>query len=141
MPATRISTVAAIAALNAITALYNAGGAGSIKIYTGAAPTELEIAATGTLLGTLPLSATAFPTAVDGTNKATATANAITADSVADANGTAGYFRACNNAGVAVSQGTVTATAGGGDMEIDNIAVQAGDTITVTAWVLNMPEL
>lgn len=34
-------------------------------------------------------------------------------------------------------QGTVTATGGGGDMEIQNTNIAAGQSITVTAFAIN----
>jgi hypothetical protein len=141
MATPRISTASAIAGLNSILALLNVGSAGNIKIYVGTAPTTLEESATGLLLATCPLSATAFPTAVDATDKVTATASTITGDTNASNDGDAGYFRGEDGNGLEVIQGTVTATAGGGDMEIDNITITTGDTVNVTAWTVTLPEL
>lgn len=130
--ATTISAGAANAAVDAITALLNGG---HIEIRTGAQPAGPGAAATGTLLGTLTLSATAFGTASGGT----ATANAITGDTSADASGTAGWFRGYTSASAGVIDGAITATGGGGDMELDNTGIVAGGTIDVSSWTITMP--
>ena len=141
MADTRISNAAAQAMLNALTALYDAGsGAGYIEIRTGSAPAELESVSLGTLLGTLPLNDPAFAAATDAAPGASASANPITGDADADADGTAGHFRAYDSDGNAISQGDITGVGGGGDMEIDNTSVQTSDTINVNTWVLSMPE-
>jgi len=124
-----------IAARNSAgTALTDLLNSGSIQIRTGASP-GVDSAATGTLLGTLPLSATAFGAWAAGS----ATANAITQDASADATGTAGYFRALNSGSGAVIDGTVTVTSGGGDLELNSISITSGGTIDITSWAINHP--
>lgn len=127
-----ISTAAQNAAANAVAALLNGG---HLEIRSGAMPATVGTAATGTLLGTLTLSATAF----GGSSSGVDTANAITGDSSADATGTAGYFRAYDSASVAVIDGTISATGGGGELQLDNTSIVAGGTINVTAWTITMP--
>ncbi len=122
-----------IAARNAAgTALTDLLGSGSIEIRTGTSP-GVDSAATGTLLATLPLSATAFGTWAAGS----ATANAITQDASADATGTAGYFRALNSGSGAVIDGDVGTS--GTDMILNSVAITAGATVDVTSWVINHP--
>ena len=122
-----------IAARNAAgTALTDLLGSGSIEIRTGTSP-GVDSAATGTLLGTLPLSATAFGTWSAGS----ATANSITQDSSADATGTAGYFRALDSGSGAVIDGTVGTS--GTDMILNSVAITSGATIDITSWVINHP--
>ena len=124
-----------IAARNSAgTALTDLLNTGSIEIRTGTSP-GVDSAATGTLLGTLPLSASAFGTWAAGS----ATANAITQDASADATGTAGYFRALNSGSGAVIDGTVSATGGGGDLELNSVSIVAAATIDITSWVINHP--
>jgi hypothetical protein len=133
-----MSNAAAKAALDAALALLNVGGAGTVEIRTGAPPTNVEDAATGTLLGTLTLSATAFPASADANPGAIATANAITDDSSADASGTAGWFRAKSGGGTGVIQGTCgTASA---DMILNTAVIVSGLPISVTSWTVTMPE-
>lgn len=67
------------------------GSTGYLLIYTGSPPANCGTAATGTLLASLPLSATA------GTvSSGVLTMNAITSESAA-ATGTAGYWRLCTS--------------------------------------------
>ena len=138
--ATRISNAAAIAAVDAVTALLNVGGAGYIEIRTGSQPADVSVAATGTLLGTLTCSADAFGDAVDVTGAARATAATVNPDTNADAAGTAGWFRAYNGGGTAVLDGNITVTSGGGDMELDNINIALNDTISVSSWTVTLSE-
>src|SRR3954469_23436506 len=98
-----MSILGAKTALNALTALLSAGGAGTVEIRTGAPEATTLTADSGTLLATLTLSATAFPASTSSTTNglATATANAITSGTAVASN-TAGHFRAKSNAGVVI---------------------------------------
>lgn len=134
--ATRISTVARTAAADAIVDQLDAGpAAGYIEIRTGAQPATANTAATGTLLATLTLSDPAFGAAVSGV----ATASAITSDAAADATGTAGWFRAYTSAAGAVIDGSVTATGGGGDLQLNSVSIVLGGTVSITSWTVTMP--
>ncbi len=128
-------------AIAAITALANVGGAGVIKIFTGAAPASCETADSGTLLATLTLSATAFPTAVDNSaGGATATASTITSGTAGNT-GTAGYFRSYQHVPSTTNawiQGTVGTSAA--DMIINTTAITSGDTVACTAWTITLPD-
>jgi hypothetical protein len=126
-----ITIAARNAAGKALTDLLNTG---SIQIRTGASP-GVDSVATGTLLATLPLAAAAFGAWSAGS----ASAGAITQDASADATGTAGYFRALTSGGAAVIDGTVTVTAGGGDMELNSVSIVAAATVDITSWVINHP--
>jgi hypothetical protein len=129
---TQISTASRSAACDAITALI--GASATVKIYTGSAPTHTSDAATGTLLGTLTMSATPFGAASSGV----ATANSITSDTSADASGTAGYFRVSTSGGTVIFQGTCgTAST---NMVFDNATIVAGGTIAITSMTLTVPE-
>jgi hypothetical protein len=109
------------------------GGAGTIAIRTGAQPTNVGDADTGTLLGTLTFSATAFGSAASGT----ATAAAITSDTIADASGTAGHFRIKDSAGNIVADGTCGQ--GSGDLSFDNSVIVAGGVIAISAFSVTVP--
>lgn len=138
--ATRIANGVAKAALDAVTALLDAGpAAGYIEIRTGSQPASVGVAATGTLLATLSLSDPAFGAATTA-SPSVATADAITSDTNADASGTAGWFRAYDSAGTAVIDGSITTTAvGTGDMLLDDTNIVAGGTVAVTSWTISMP--
>ena len=134
--ATRISNAARSAATDGVVDLIDAGsGPGTVQIRTGAQPATVATTATGTLLGTLTLSDPAFGSASNGV----ATAGTVTGDSSADATGTAGWFRALDSNGVAVIDGSITATGGGGDMTLDNVSIIAGGTISITSWTVTQP--
>jgi len=139
--ATFVSNVGAKAMCDALTALCDAGGAGSIKIYDvgGGIPADCDVAITDqTLLAQLTLSATAFGAAADATPGAVCTAAAITSDTSADATGTAAFFRACNNGGTAIIQGTVDTS--GADMNLDSTSIVAGGTVSISSWTFTVPE-
>lgn len=136
---TRISNAGAAAACDALVDLLDGGsGAGYIEVRTGAQPASVGTAASGTLLGTLVLSDPAFGNATTA-SPSVATASAITSDSTADASGTAGWFRAYDSAGTAIIDGSITASGGGGDMQLDNVNVVAGGTISISAWTISLP--
>lgn len=136
-----VSMLSARAALDALLAKLNvAATAGRIKIFSGAMPATCEVADSGVLLSTLLLSVTAFPASVDSvtTGLATATANAIASDTNAAANGTAGYFRAYDSAGVCIVQGTVGTAAA--DMILNTTSIASGSTVAITSWVVTLPD-
>jgi hypothetical protein len=52
--------------------------------------------------------------------------------------GTAGHFRIVDNAGTTCHlQGSITATSGGGDMELDNTSIAVSQTVTVNTFTLS----
>lgn len=134
--ATRISAAARSAASDAIVDLIDGGaGAGTLKIYTGGQPANPATAATGVLLGTLTMTDPAFGNAAAGV----ATAAPITGDTSADASGTAGWARIADSSGNAVLDMAVTASGGGGDLQLDSVNIVAGGAINVTALTVTMP--
>lgn len=108
---------------------------GYIEIRTGAAPGP-NAADSGTLLATLPMSDPAFGAAAAGV----VTANSITDDSSADATGTAAHFRLKDSDGNVVCEGSVTATGGGGDIELNSVSIVSGGTVSITSFTLTVPE-
>lgn len=117
------------AALNAITATVNNG---TLRIYSGTAPANADGALSGnTLLAQLTLGATAFGAAASGI----ATANAISADTSADATGTPTFFRLlASNGTTVVYQGT--AGASGQELNLSNLSggqIVAGGSVSVTS--------
>lgn len=137
----RIHNDVAKLACDAIVDGLDAGAsAGVLKIWTGAAPTDCQAADSGTLLAELTLSDPAFGAAADINPGARATASAITSDSSANATGTAGHFRAYDSNGRCVIQGTVTATGGGGDLELNSTSISSGVQVDITAWTVTVPE-
>lgn len=113
-------------AADAVTARANNG---SLRIYAGTPPADANAALSGnTLLANLGMGATAFGAAVNGV----ATANAITADSSADATGTATFFRVLESDGTTVVfQGTVGTS--GTELVLNNTSIVAGGNVSVTS--------
>jgi hypothetical protein len=135
-----ITNAVAQSMLNAFTTANDAGTAAVINIYSGTVPADADTALSGnTLLAQLTMSGTSFGAAADIAPGARITANAITADSSADATGTATFFRTLTqNAGTVTSQGTVgTATS---DMILNTTSITAGSTVSVTAATITLPE-
>ena len=117
--------------LDEITALIDAGTAGLLRIYDGTRPANADTAVGGqTLLAELTMNATSFPAASGGSM----TANAITDDSSANANGTASWFRIVDSAGNAVVDGDVGTS--GSDLNLNTVSISAGVTVSVTSLVL-----
>ena len=134
--ATRLPTAARNAACNAVVDLIDAGGAGTMQIRTGSQPASANDAATGTLLGTLTFSATAFGDASAGA----ATANAITQDASADASGTAGWFRVLSGGGATVFDGTVGENPPGtAELILNETTITIGGPISVTSLTFTIP--
>jgi len=80
-------------------------------------------------VATLTWTATpAFGAAASGT----ATMNAINDDTNATG-GTAALFKFVDRDNVEVVRGTVTATGGGGDIELSSVTIGAGDTVSITS--------
>ena len=109
------------------------GTSAVLKIRTGAQPANVAAADSGTVLATLNLPSDWMAAASGGTKAKSGTWQ----DASADAAGTAAHFRLYASDGTtAHAQGSVTITAGGGDMTVDNTSFAAGQNFTVTAFTL-----
>lgn len=127
--------------LDALVDRMDAGAAaGYFKIFTGTQPADPDAVDSGTLLAQCTANDPAFNSAQDTTGDATATANAISDDTYANATGTAGYFRAYDSDGNVAFQGDVTAVASGGAMELDDITIDMGGNVAIDSCVLVMSE-
>lgn len=105
-----------------------------MKIRTGAPPTNCGTADSGTVVATLTLPTDWMAAASSGQKAMAGTWQ----DNSADAAGTAGHFRIYDSGGTTCHmQGTITATGGGGDMELDNTVLAAGQQFQVTSFTLN----
>lgn len=127
---TRISTVAANAQLDALAPLANTG---YLRIYDGSQPATPEDAAT-TLLAELRLNATAFGAAASKV----ITANALTADTSANATGTATWFRILKSDGTTpLWDGSVGTS--GANLNLNSTAIQAGAEVAVDSLTMTLP--
>jgi len=110
------------------------GTSAVMKIRTGAPPTNISDADSGTVLATLSLPSD-WMAAASSRSKAK---SGTWQDASADAAGTAGHFRIYASDGTTQHiQGTVTATGGGGDLTVDNTVFAATQNFTITAFAIN----
>jgi hypothetical protein len=129
--AVKMSVAVRNAMLDAIEAAI--GTTAVLKIRTGAVPTNIADADSGTVLATLTLPSDWMAAAASGVKAKSGTWS----DTSADDTGTAAHFRIYASDGTTQHfQGTVTLTAGGGDMTVDNTSFVAAQTFTVTAFSL-----
>lgn len=111
-----------------------------LEFRTGARPSTANSAATGTVLLTITLPGTPWGTAAAG-----ALAKAGTWQGTGSATGTAAHARLRTSGDTGTSSTTlprldftVTATGGGGDIELDNPALAVGQVLTLNT--LNITE-
>lgn len=125
----QITNAAASAAADAVVDKVDQGsGAGKLRIYDGtqAATADTAVGAQ-TLLAELSFGDPAFGAASNGV----ATANAITADSSANATGTASWFRVVDSDGTAIFDGTVGTS--GADLNLNTTSIVSGAEVSVTS--------
>jgi hypothetical protein len=110
-----------------------AGTAALLRIYSGSAPADCATAASGTLLAEASLPSDWMTGASAGAKAKTGTWS----DASANATGAAAHFRLYDSGGTTChTQGTVTATGGGGDMTVDSTSFTAGQVFTITTFAI-----
>lgn len=108
------------------------GVSAKLQIWTGAMPANCAAASTGTKLVEMALPSDYLAGASAGVK-----AKSGTWSGTGLAAGTAGYFRIVDNAGTTCHiQGTITATAGGGDMTLDNTNIALNQSVVVSTFQL-----
>jgi hypothetical protein len=129
---TRLGAATRNAAVDGITAQI--GSSGKLRIYDGTQPTDADTAlGAQVLLADLALTADAFADASAGT----ATANAITSDTSANATGTATWGSFLTSGDVRkidFSVGTSSA-----NLILNSVAIQSGATVSVSAFTFTIP--
>lgn len=109
-------------------------------VYDGTPPALVSDALSGNnVLSQSDMSNTAFGDAVDINPGARATANAIS-DDAAITGGTASFWRIENREGNAALQGGVTATGGGGELEVNSIFFQTGVALGISSLTITQLE-
>lgn len=103
----------------------------TLEIRTGAQPANCAAADSGTVLATMTLPSDWMAAASSGAKALSGSWN----DASADATGTAAHFRIKQGA-TCHMQGSVTATSGGGDIELNNTSIASGQSVTITAFTL-----
>lgn len=130
--ALQLSTAVRNAMLDAIESTV--GTSAIMRLRTGAAPANCGSADSGTVIATLNLPSDWMAAASSGSKAKAGTWE----DTSADAAGTVAHFRIYDSGGTTCHlQGTVTATSGGGDLELDNVSVAAGQQITITSFSIS----
>jgi hypothetical protein len=110
------------------------GTSPKLRILTGSKPTDCASAQTGTLLVEITLPSDWLTNASSGQKSLSGTWQAN-----ATASGTAGYYRIVDSTGTTChAQGTVTATGGGGDLELQNTSINSGQQVTITSFTFTM---
>lgn len=107
---------------------------GTIDIYDGSQPASAEDAATGTLLCIVDLPDPAFSAAVDGVASKTGSWYGVAA-----VTGTAGWFRMRNVGDTLHKDGAITATGGGGEIEIDTTSIVENGVVVVNTATFTQP--
>lgn len=108
------------------------GTAPFLDLRTGAQPADCSQADAGTELAHIALPSDWMAASSGGVAAKTGTWQGTGA-----AAGTAAHFRLKNTADtVCHMQGSVTATSGGGDIELDNTTIAVSQTITITTFTL-----
>lgn len=120
------------AMLDEFTTAVDAGaGAGLLRIYDGTRPAKGGTATT--LLAELTFSDPSFPAASSGAMSA----NTITADSSANATGTATWFRVVTSVAGFVCDGDVGLS--GSDLNLDNTSITTGQQVSCSQFDLTGP--
>lgn len=109
---------------------------GYLRIYDGSQPADADTAVGAqTLLAELRFNATAAPAAVAGV----LTMNALTADSSANASGTATWFRALKSDGTTVLFDGSVGTSGA-NLNLNSVAISAGAQVSVSSFTHTVPK-
>lgn len=125
----QFSTAARNAAIDAMETAM--GAAPTLRIRTGAAPANCAAARTGTILAEVTLASNWLEDAVNGSKT-----GATIPEFAAIANGTAGHFEIMQGATCHV-QGTVTATGGGGVMQLGSVTISTGQLVRINSLTLS----
>ena len=114
-------------------AVVDQADGGALRIYDGTQATNADTAVGAqTLLAELTLGTPAFGAAAAGV----ATANSITADSSANATGTASWFRVVTSGGAALWDGSVGTS--GADLNLDSVSIVSGGNVSVTSFTFTI---
>jgi hypothetical protein len=109
------------------------GASPILRIRTLAPPANCATADAGSVLVEMTLPADWLAAAGSGTKAKSGTWS----DPTADGSGTAAHFRIYDSGGTTCHlQGTVTISAGGGDLTLDSVSITAGQLVTITAFTL-----
>lgn len=109
------------------------GTSAVLRIRSGSPPANCGAADTGTVLASITCPSDWMAAASGGQKAKSGTWEDLSADNT----GTAGHFRLYDSTATTCHmQGTITATGGGGDMEVSSTGFTAGQSFTITTFTL-----
>lgn len=112
------------------------GAAPILEIRSGSQPANCAAADSGTLLASMTLPSDWLAAASGGSKAKLGTWE----DTSANADGTAAHYRIKDSGGTTChEQGSVSASGGGGDLQLLTTAILTGQPITITAWTYTAP--
>ena len=107
-----------------------------LSIITGSVPANCAAADGGSVLATLTLASDWMANASGGVKAFSNTPLSLTAG----ATGVAAHFRLFASDGTTCEmQGTVTASGGGGDLQLGTTTINSGDNVSITSWTITAP--
>lgn len=128
----RISDTGAASMVNAFSDDLDGG---TFEVWSGSPPANIGDAPAGTLLAVLDyVSPSAPPSA---TNVATIT---LPVDGVGIAGGSIGFGRGKSSGGTVIFDGTITLSAGGGDIIASSLSVIIDDVVQITSMNFTQPK-
>lgn len=127
MALTHVTTIRNGLADLVVDAIDAGAGAGAVVIATSGFASTLV---------TITLADPAFGAASAGV----ATAASLPKEGTAGATGTAAVFKVQDSNAAEVFQGTVTATGGGGDMELSSVSITATDVVRINTFTYTAPQ-
>ncbi len=137
--AIQIAAAGRQAANNAVVDLLDTGtGTPTVQIRTGT-PGDPDSAATGSLLAALAMDGTNAFGAANTADPSVSAANTI-ASAAASGTGIAGHFVALDRDDAIIFVGTVTATGGGGDIELNTTNIVSGGNVSITSLNFRVPQ-
>lgn len=126
------------ARLNAIETAI--GASPILKLRSGAKPASCAAADSGTVVATMALPADWLADASAGSKVLSGTWQDTAADAT-NPGGGAMHWRIYASDGVTCHlQGTVTVTGGGGEIELQNLSINAGQAINISSFTLTAPD-
>lgn len=141
--ATRLPNASQQAAADAVVDLIDDGTGeteGKLRLYAGTQPADADSAPVGDLLCEIDLAQPAFGAAAStGTASALGVPLSGTGTAAASTGTAAQSFRIVDRDGNTVYDGAVTGSGGGGELELDNVSIADGQTVTITALTFTQP--
>ena len=130
-----VSFIASVitASVDAIKALF---AAGTIRIYAGSVPADIDASTSATVLAEMSLASPAFGSVTTSGNDVVCSIPAPISDSSANASGTAAFWRAFNSSGTAIAQGSAGGPGSGADMILTQPALVSGGPVEITSITL-----